>query len=244
MSDVKRIVFCFTFVILLILVMAPAALANSAGPYSLTVVVQNPPDRLSVSLRFADGSELDSPINGRKKAWEIRFKHYYFAQHELDGAVLLVRTDTKSFECPVPELKSFNSLLVLDINAESFSGGLKAVRTATIVSICVAFTLLIEGLLFLAFGYRKLRSWLVFVSVNLVTQGILNFVLNGWDALEMPWLYSLAIFPIEIIVIVAEASVLIWLLREHSKKRAYSFAITANMASWLIGIFVIPYLPV
>ena len=53
-------------------------------------------------------------------------------------------------------------------------------------------TLLIEGVLLLAFGYRSRRSWLVFLLVNLVTQGgfalylavtVLNHGVSGWSLL-------------------------------------------------------------
>ena len=56
-------------------------------------------------------------------------------------------------------------------------------------------TLLIEGALLLAFGYRSRRSWLVFLLVNLVTQGgfalylavtVLNHGVSGWSLLFSP----------------------------------------------------------
>ena len=66
-------------------------------------------------------------------------------------------------------------------------------------------TLLIEGVLLLAFGYRSRRSWLVFLLVNLVTQGgfalylavtVLNHGVSGWSLLFY--------IPIEIIITAVE----------------------------------------
>ena len=66
-------------------------------------------------------------------------------------------------------------------------------------------TLLIEGVLLLAFGYRSRRSWLVFLLVNLVTQGgfalylavtVLNHGVSGWSLLFY--------IPIELIIMVVE----------------------------------------
>ena len=38
-------------------------------------------------------------------------------------------------------------------------------------------TLLIEGALFFAFGFRKKLSWVLFIIINLITQGLLNWQL-------------------------------------------------------------------
>ena len=66
-------------------------------------------------------------------------------------------------------------------------------------------TLLIEGLLLFAFGYRSKRSWLVFLLVNLVTQGgfavylavtVLNHGVSGWSLIFY--------IPIEVIITLVE----------------------------------------
>ena len=70
-------------------------------------------------------------------------------------------------------------------------------------------TLLIEGVLLLAFGYRSRRSLLVFLLVNLVTQGgfalylavtVLNHGVSGWSLLFY--------IPIELIITASRAAVL------------------------------------
>ena len=91
-----------------------------------------------------------------------------------------------------------------------------AARTANVPSPAMAYalqflcmllpTLLIEGVLLLAFGYRSRRSWLVFLLVNLVTQGgfalylavtVLNHGVSGWSLLFY--------LPIELIITVVES---------------------------------------
>lgn len=82
-------------------------------------------------------------------------------------------------------------------------------------------TLLIEGALLLAFGYRSRRSWLVFLLVNLVTQGgfalylavtVLNHGVSGWSLLFY--------LPIELIITVVELLAYRRLLTEKGKGRA------------------------
>ena len=101
-------------------------------------------------------------------------------------------------------------------------------------------TLLIEGVLLLAFGYRSRRSWLVFLLVNLVTQGgfalylavtVLNHGVSGWSLLFY--------LPIELIIMVVELLAYRRLLTEKSRGRAVGYAVAANVCSAVVGLWLI-----
>ena len=101
-------------------------------------------------------------------------------------------------------------------------------------------TLLIEGLLLFAFGYRSRRSWLVFLLVNLVTQGgfalylavtVLNHGVSGWSLLFY--------IPIEIIITAVELLCYRRLLTEKGKGRATGYAVAANVCSAVVGLWLI-----
>ena len=101
-------------------------------------------------------------------------------------------------------------------------------------------TLLNEGVLLLAFGYRSRRSWLVFLLVNLVTQGgfalylavtVLNHGVSGWSLLFY--------LPIELIITVVESLLYRRLLTERSWERAVGYAIVANVCSATVGLLLI-----
>ena len=125
-----------------------------------------------------------------------------------------------------------------------------AKRTANVPSPAMAYalqflcmllpTLLIEGVLLLAFGYRSRRSWLVFLLVNLVTQGgfalylavtVLNHGVSGWSLLFY--------LPIELIIMVVELLAYRRLLTEKGKGRATGYAIVANVHSATVGLLLI-----
>ena len=125
-----------------------------------------------------------------------------------------------------------------------------AKRTASAPSAAVAYllqffcmllpTLLIEGVLLLAFGYRSRRSWLVFLLVNLVTQGgfalylavtVLNHGVSGWSLLFY--------FPAEVVITVVESLLYRRLLTERSWERAVGYAIVANVCSATVGALLI-----
>lgn len=122
-------------------------------------------------------------------------------------------------------------------------------------------TLAIEGLLFLLFRLWSRRNALVFLGVNLVTQGGLTLwtslrtVRYGWlwawmirDALRYfdpeTLLYRLRVFPFywllpaELLILLAEAALYMWLFRDCSKKRAALCALTGNLASFLLGLYL------
>lgn len=122
-------------------------------------------------------------------------------------------------------------------------------------------TLAIEGILLLLFRLWSRRNALVFLGVNLVTQGGLTLwtslrtVRYGWlwawmirDALRYfdpeTLLYRLRVFPFywllpaELLILLAEAALYMWLFRDCSKKRAALCALTGNLASFLLGLYL------
>lgn len=102
-------------------------------------------------------------------------------------------------------------------------------------------TLLIEGLLLFAFGYRSKKSWYSFLLVNLITQGGFSIYLavsvlqNGANA----WMTIFFYLPIEIVITLVELLLYRRLLIEKSKARAAVYAITANVCSAAFGLWLI-----
>ena len=96
------------------------------------------------------------------------------------------------------------------------------------------------GVLLLAFGYRSRRSLLVFLLVNLVTQGgfalylavtVLNHGVSGWSLLFY--------IPIEIIITAVELLCYRRLLTEKGRGRAVGYAVAANVCSATVGLLLI-----
>lgn len=123
-------------------------------------------------------------------------------------------------------------------------------------------TLAIEGILFLLFQLWSRRNALVFLGVNLVTQGGLTL----WTSLETVrdgtfWTGMIRsdlecavrfldpggllrdfsdywLLPAELLILLAEAALYMWLFRDCSKKRAALCALTGNLASFLLGLYL------
>lgn len=103
-------------------------------------------------------------------------------------------------------------------------------------------TLVIEGLIFYLFRFPGRRNWLVFLLMNLVTQGALSVVLclnvvpSGGRYLGAT---MLVLIPIELLIALMEALVYMKLLRGQPKHRAFAYGITANVVSYVIGLFTV-----
>ena len=101
-------------------------------------------------------------------------------------------------------------------------------------------TLLIEGILLFCFGYRSKKSLCRFMLVNLVTQGgfsaylmvtVLNHGVSAWSL----FFY----LPIEFLITVVEILLYRKLLTEKSHGRAIAYAVTANICSAALGLWLI-----
>ena len=100
--------------------------------------------------------------------------------------------------------------------------------------------MLIEGALLLLYGYRSRRSWLVFLLVNLVTQGAFAAYLAATVLSHGASRWSLLFyFPAEVVITVVESLLYRRLLTERSWERAVGYAIVANACSATVGALLI-----
>lgn len=112
------------------------------------------------------------------------------------------------------------------------------------MSLRVTLTLLIEGMVLYLMGYRQRKSWLIFLLVNLITQGGLNLMLNRTDLLSSGVYWMLGYGFMELLIFGIEAITYALLLREKGTGRATAAAFTANAASLVLGGFLLSQLPI
>lgn len=233
---------------LLCLCFYSSAFANSAEPPGFTIIVLNSPEKLFLSIQLPDDNVTDMRVvEGERKGWEKYYRLYYHISssqaNDLKNAVLMVQSSEKSFQCSLPyeTFEEYNNILTLDMDSETLSIGQAPLRVPVLIAMRVVLTLLIEGAIFLLFGYRQKRSWIVFTAVNLITQAGLNAMLTGPD-LSNYWIFGY-IFG-EIVVLAVELIAFLSLVKELGKMRVALYVIVANMASLILGGLLITYLPV
>lgn len=101
------------------------AYANSAEPPGFTVIVSDPPEGLSLSLQLPGDSLMKAIVlDTEQKTLKAYYRfHYYlspFGKDNLDGAVFIIQSSKKSFQCSLPAytFDTYNNLLTLDMNIE------------------------------------------------------------------------------------------------------------------------------
>ncbi|MDF2485959.1 MAG: hypothetical protein K0R46_2127 [Herbinix sp.] len=217
------------------------ASANSARPPSLIVLVNNPPGDLSIVL-LTDNYEEQGEF--RRSAWEGYYLFNSFNMRNYGDYKFKVTSNGESFVCTVGEYShSYNDVMTLDLSRQKLTQGYYPFRTVLVVSIQLLITLLLEGIIFWLFGYRKVRSYFIFLAINIVTQGALNIWLNSLNSLMHSY-FGFYLFFGEIFVFAAEMMAFPIFINEHKWTRNILYAFVANFVSLVAGSFMISLLPI
>jgi len=237
----KHIILILLLCMSIILPLTAAVSANSAEPPSLIIIVNNPPEDLSITL--LSGMEQPKAVV-KKVAWEGYYVFYKRDMKYGDKYTFRVAANGESFECTLSEpLKVYNNVYTLDLSGRELVPGFYPLRSVILVSMRVLLTLLTEGIVFWIFGFRQKRSWLVFLEINLVTQGTLNMLLNTSGS-PLPNYLILGLIFGEFFVFIAEMAAFPVLIKEHKKSCILAYAFIANLISLILGFYIISYLPV
>ncbi len=254
----RRICVVFLLVLCTVCFFSVPISANSAEPPCLTIVVVGAPDDLGLALVDESGAEAVQLEKLRSsRGWETYFRFFYnhevLYRQEIGGNVrgdadveltdlrLAVTNggETVYLSMPASAYEHYNNVVMLDLDAMMIREDLYPGRMVPVIGLRVALTLLIEGILFWAFGYRGAYSWGVFLCVNLLTQLFLNLLIGSasMDSYVLIFYYLL-----EAVIIIAEAIAFPLALREK-RGRSVPYAIVANLVSMFIGGLLIANLP-
>lgn len=217
------------------------AAANSAEPPALVILVNNPPEDLAIELTDA---QREPPGNVRRVAWEGYYSFYSWQIQSQDSYSFQITTGDTSFPCTLEgPLAGYRTTATLDLAARTLTPGTPPLRTAALVALRVAVTLLLEAAVFALFRFRQRRSWLIFLIVNLVTQGTLNILLADSPSLWPSYLIF-GLIAGEILVFIAEMIAFPLLVKERKKGLLVLYAFAANLVSAIAGGYLISLLPV
>ena len=247
-NNANKMLASFFLVILIMSAVMPTAFAMVPPEQpGITIVVSFPPDDMTISLRFSDGSMGNADqLQRERKAWESYYHFFYWTSAPenppFEGTTLVVQSEAFTFECPLPvsEYSVYNNLLTLNLSDESIVVGKPLARTIFLVSMRVILALIIEGMIFFVFGYRRKSSWITFMAVNLATQVALNVLFIGPN-LGSLWIVGFVV--LETIIFILEIIVFALILKEQQKGLAVVFTLTANFTSLLLGSILLAHLP-
>ena len=204
--------------------------ANSAAPPMMVVSISNAPEDLVLKTGKYVAERKDRPFTD----------YFIFQVYDLQSGVfsLQVTTGGKSFEIPITTGNALTNYFILDLDHQTLTRVDSLPGAKCVPVLMIVLTLVIEGIVFYLFGYRKWRSWKIFLGVNLVTQGALII----WLSQTISFTNSYAIFNLifgEVFVFIIEMIAFGFLLREHGPVRRISYVLLANFLSLFLGGYLI-----
>ena len=218
----------------------PVCNANSAEPPSIIIIVPDAPRDLTIKIL---------PDNIRFNRIDKHFESYYtLYRSDLKSTnyIIDVSTESETFEIEIDTpLRSYNNLYSLDIAKRSLSPGKPLSVVIPLTALRIILTLLLEGFVFFIFGYRKLISWIVFLIVNVITQGALNLYLNSHSMpLDASVYIIFNLISFEILIFLFEMFVFLIVIDEKRRWLTALYVIAANLLSLVLGGYLITILPI
>ncbi|TYQ16707.1 UNVERIFIED_CONTAM: hypothetical protein Cloal_3275 [Acetivibrio alkalicellulosi] len=227
---------------MLIILMIPITVwSNAAEPPSVVILINNPPKDLSIVL-LSNDKQPEARV--QQVAWE---GYYAFYSPDIQGDseyTFKVISNDESFELTIDApLLRYNNVFTLDLARRELIPGKYPFRSVILISIRLLLTLLLEGLIFWLFRFKEKKSWIIFLAINILTQGTLNIWLNRGNAL-MPSYLIISLIIGEFFVFVAEIISFPIFIKEHKKFRILIYVLIANLISLIAGGYIISVLPV
>lgn len=241
----QLLAFFLTFIITLAFIFAilpvPAS-ANAAEPPSVIFIMAHASQDVEAEIISEEVRELKK-ITERGEVYFTLYRSY--PKPVVDEIVVRVTDKGASFDVSVPKelITSYNQVITINMKTHEVTEGSLPSRTIKIVAVRVALTLLVEGVVFFLFGFRKTQSWIIFLVMNLITQAYLNYSLLTLGPLPSRYGIFITLIIVETIIFLGEMLISGIFLKEKSISRRLLFALVANISSYLVGWFAISYLP-
>jgi hypothetical protein len=187
-----------------------------------------------------DGQIIESRKNEKMLETTFSFHSYHFEKDEIYQFLVVSNGETIVVPIDTP-LNGYNNLYTLDLKTHTLTQGRAPYKNILYIALRVIFTLIIEGIIFFAFGFREKRSWVIFLALNLITQGALNIWLNSMFPSNGYIIFALVIG--EFFVFLAELIGFTALVQEQKRLKTAAYVILANLFSLVAGGYLITLLP-
>lgn len=231
----------FFFIFLMASAHSPV-FANAAEPPAIVIIAADAPSDLVVRIYFDSKSQF---VEGSKttNAIETQFKFFWRDIPEKGNYIFEVRYGDERYEIALDKpMQSYHATYTLNLKDKKLIKGETLTRNLILVGLRVGSTVLIEGVIFWFFAFREKRTWILFLLMNLLTQGVLNLLLATNPVYASYVILSL-IFG-EFFVFIVEWIIILTLVKEHSRAWRFSTVTLANLASLILGGYLISILPI
>jgi len=232
----------------LLLVLPQFAVANSAEPPGMTVIILDPPEDLNITLIVNhEGVLTVFPMQREQRLWETYYRYYYsgssLTTETLEQGSLSVTSEGKQIELPLDGFikQTYRNVITFDLKQGKLILGSSWTRDVLLVVLRLGLTLFLEGIIFWIFGFRGKRNWMIFFIINSSTQVALNLMIHGPELGSYALMFYLLA---EAAILLVEVIAFLFLLQKTSKWRTIAYAVTANLLSLVLGGYLLLWLPI
>ena len=216
---------------------------NACNPEMLAVLEAEQIDGWHTALVMGTAVPLSGTLTGtpREKGMAAHTFSYYGVPDTY--RIVIVTQDLQVFCSDVLVKKSFQETIRVHLDREA--GSIVVTKTSSMplmylrqFILTFISTLFIEFLILLLFRIPVKKNLAVFFCVNLVTQILLTVIMTQvllHSGLAMAYLIFI---PLEIVILAAEMTAYVFLLRGISKARRIAYAVVSNGISAAAGFFL------
>ncbi len=240
----KKILLAAVVPVTLLFANASVCQANAGPPPTILIIVPNAPRDLEIIIepQTIKAQRTNTLVESYFAFYALNLKSGNYTAKVTTGG----KSSEITFGLDIAPHSYYTNIFTLDLAGQTLTPGKPSLlRSVSILSLQVILTLIIEGIVFYAFGYRKKRSWILFLIFNLITQGILYALLAQIYPFP-PYHGYFILFLIfgEIPVFIVELVGFLGFLNEHSHLRTAGYVLSANLISLIAGGYIIAALPV
>lgn len=217
-------------VLLALVVFSLPVFANAVQPPSLVIIVPGAPEGYTISLMNGTNDR------SAKKSFLLEDQFALYNLPRGDEIELRLGLPGEEQTVVFDKPPGFSPIVTIEPSTLKVTQGYSLSRIALQLFLRVGLTLLIEGAIFWFYGFRRWRSWILFVFINLVTQGYLAYSINR----QNPFLsyVTMGIFMLEVGILLVEWVFYRLTLRENRAKIT-EYVFTANIVSLALGLLIL-----
>lgn len=230
------------FLLISLFFIAQVVLGNAMAPPSFRIQVSQGPQDLKMAIGDPAEGKAFSRLIKKVKAWDTSF-YYYGNVADYSNPELRLETEGQEYFISLPskEPLAYEEIYELNFSTKEIKRVDHRPRSLLYAFMRLVITLVAEALILWVMGFRHRHSYLVFLLVNLITQGFLNFVVLK-SAITGYW--QMGFFLLEIFIFLFEAILLPAFICERSKPYTLLASLVANLTSLLLGAWILTNLPI
>ena len=248
--------------LLLLLLFQPVHASSLTGsgrehPPIFTVLALGAPKDMSVTIQIHKKDEvIPIPLSSRRQLWErqyflfrestIRITAWYGNPVDLKDAELVFESGDETRILPVTDDmlhgtgQHSEDYVTYRWNSNTLTSGLPWWRTPIAYALWIAVSWIVEGVVLFLYGYRKAKSWIYLILINLVTTGLHHATIAG---LFVPSdRIRIYLFAVPLLLLV-EILISLPVLKERTPDKAISCTLVGNVLSQIVLALLIGRMP-